>query len=460
MTEVVKSTRQLLRDSAGARWTALILLASMMFFGYLFVDILSPLKETLTAMPGWDSTTFGLYASAEFFLNVFVFFLIFAGIILDKMGIRFSALFAGSLMVIGAAIKLYAMSEAFPGSGLHQWLSSWWTSFPANAKLAGIGFMLFGCGCEMAGITVSKAIAKWFKGKEMALAMGVEMGVARLGGASAFLVAPFIKTHYPDYAISGPIAFSLALLCVGMICFIVYVFMDAKLDKQTAGSLNEAEDPFRVSDLGKLLKSAPFMLIALLCVLYYSAIIPFQRYATNMLQCNLGMTESEAGAIFFWFPIGAAAITPFLGYFLDTRGKGATMLSIGAAVMVMCHLIFAFVPLNVPIALGTIVLLGISFSLVPASLWPSVPKIVPSSYLGTAYALIFWVQNIGLFLTPILIGRVLDSTNPVGTSSVDLNYTWAMLLFSCFGVVAIFLSLTLKWLDGRHQYGLELPNKK
>ena len=460
VVNTVKSARRLLKDSAAARWTALVLLALMMFFAYMFVDVLSPLKSMLATQMGWDSATFGIYGSSEFFLNVFVLFLIIAGIILDKMGIRFTVVLSGAMMVVGALIKYYALSDTFASSSLAHWLNSWWVTLPASAKLASLGFMIFGSGCEMAGITVSKAIVKWFTGKEMALAMGVEMAIARLGVALVMVTSPRLAKHFTDMGVRAPVLLVLALLCVGFICFIAYTFLDHKLDKQTGETGVEPDDPFRFRDLGKLVTNRPFLIIALLCVLYYSAIIPFQRYATNMLQCNLGMTESEAGAIFFWFPIGAAAITPFLGYFLDTRGKGATMLSIGAAVMVMCHLIFAFVPLNVPIALGTIVLLGISFSLVPASLWPSVPKIVPSSYLGTAYALIFWVQNIGLFLTPILIGRVLDSTNPVGTSSVDLNYTWAMLLFSCFGVVAIFLSLTLKWLDGRHQYGLELPNKK
>lgn len=456
---MVETTRRLLKDSAAARWTALVLLALMMFFAYLFVDILSPLKSILEVQLGWNGTTFGLYAGAEFFLNVFVLFLIIAGIILDKMGVRFTVLLSGGLMVLGGAIKYYAVSGAFIGSGFEAWMNSWWTSFPATAKLASLGFMIFGSGCEMAGITVSKAIVKWFKGKEMALAMGTEMAIARIGVAAAMLLSPRIAAANPQTPISSTVFFGFSLLVVGFMCFIVYVFLDAKLDRQMGESGVEPEDPFHFRDLGKVLTNKPFIIISLLCVTYYSAIFPFQRYAVNMLESNLGMTPAQAGNIFFWFPIGAAAITPLLGNFLDTRGKGASMLMVGAIMMFVCHMIFAVVPLNTFIALTAIIILGISFSLVPASLWPSVPKLVPETYLGTAYALIFWIQNIGLMVFPIAIGRILDSTNQPGTPANELNYTPAMLTFACLGVIAFVLGMWLKREDKQHNYGLELPNK-
>lgn len=435
------------------------MLALMMFFAYMFVDILSPLKSILDEQLNWNSTTFGLYASSEYVLNVFVLFLIIAGIILDKMGIRFTVLLSGGLMVLGAAIKYYAVSSAFIGTGLETWLNSWWTAFPANAKLASVGFALFGCGCEMAGIAVSKAIVKWFRGKEMALAMGVEMAIARIGVAAVVLLSPRIANSFPETPISSAVLFGLALLVIGLICFIVFVFLDAKLDRQMGESGVEPDDPFRFSDIIKLITNKPFIIIALLCVTYYSAIFPFQKYAVNMLECNLNMTAEQAGNVFFWFPLGAAAITPFLGNFLDNRGKGASMLMLGAILMFACHMIFALVPLNIGIALTAIVILGISFSLVPAALWPSVPKLVPSSYLGTAYALIFWIQNIGLMTFPILIGSILDRANPEGTDPSSLDYTSAMITFASLGVVAFFLGLWLKAEDKKNKYGLELPNK-
>ena len=460
VVNTVKSARRLLKDSAAARWTALVLLALMMFFAYMFVDVLSPLKSMLATQMGWDSATFGIYGSSEFFLNVFVLFLIIAGIILDKMGIRFTVVLSGAMMVVGALIKYYALSDTFASSSLAHWLNSWWVTLPASAKLASLGFMIFGSGCEMAGITVSKAIVKWFTGIEMALAMGVEMAIARLGVALVMVTSPRLAKHFTDMGVRAPVLLVLALLCVGFICFIAYTFLDHKLDKQTGETGVEPDDPFRFRDLGKLVTNRPFLIIALLCVLYYSAIFPFQKYAVNMFECNLGMSSTEAGDIFFWFPIGAAIITPFLGNFLDNKGKGASMLMLGAVLMFVCHLVFATVHLNLPIALAAIVLLGISFSLVPASLWPSVPKLVPNAYLGTAYALIFWIQNIGLMSFPIVIGKVPDSTNAPGTSPTELNYTPAMLVFASLGVIAFFLGFWLKMEDRKHHYGLELPNKK
>ncbi len=460
VVNTVKSARRLLKDSAAARWTALVLLALMMFFAYMFVDVLSPLKSMLATQMGWDSATFGIYGSSEFFLNVFVLFLIIAGIILDKMGIRFTVVLSGAMMVVGALIKYYALSDTFASSSLAHWLNSWWVTLPASAKLASLGFMIFGSGGEMAGITVSKAIVKWFTGKEMALAMGVEMAIARLGVALVMVTSPRLAKHFTDMGVRAPVLLVLALLCVGFICFIAYTFLDRKLDKQTGETGVEPDEPFRFRDLGKLVTNRPFLIIALLCVLYYSAIFPFQKYAVNMFECNLGMSSTEAGDIFFWFPIGAAIITPFLGNFLDNKGKGASMLMLGAVLMFVCHLVFATVHLNLPIALAAIVLLGISFSLVPASLWPSVPKLVPNAYLGTAYALIFWIQNIGLMSFPIVIGKVLDSTNAPGTSPTELNYTPAMLVFTSLGVIAFFLGFWLKMEDRKYHYGLELPNKK
>ena len=470
---MVETFQKKLSDSAAWRWTALVLLASAMFFGYIFVDILSPLKDLLQTQRGWDSVAFGHYAGSEPFLNVFVFFLIFAGIILDKMGVRFTAILSGSVMVLGAALNWYAVTDSFETSGLKSFMdgilnlpSSWWNvtpwyeGMPASAKLAAIGFMLFGCGTEMAGITVSRGIVKWFTGHEMALAMGVEMAIARVGVAVVMLGAPVLANITP-VSVSRPVAFSLALLCIGLMCFIAYGFMDKKLDAQ--GATEEKDEPFKVKDIGKILSLRMFWIVALLCVLYYSAIFPFQKYAINMLQCDLGFTASQAGLVFFVFPLGAAAITPFLGNYLDHKGKGATMMILGAILMIACHLTFAFVvpaTQSVVITYIAIILLGISFSLVPAAMWPSVPKLIDNKLLGSAYALIFWIQNIGLYAFPMIIGSVLAACNPGITDPTKLDYTVPMCLFASLGVLALFLGLYLKLLDKKGGYGLEEPNIK
>ncbi len=453
---MVETIQRKLNDSAAARWTALVLIALMMFFAYMFVDVMSPLKSLVESARGWDSGTFGTYAASEYFLNVFVFFLIFAGIILDKMGIRFTGMLSASLMVAGAAIKLVGISDWFQTTEFCAWLNSWWVSFPGSAKVASLGFMIFGCGCEMAGTTVSKSIAKWFQGKEMALAMGLEMAIARLGVFAVMWLAPMVSNMF-EKSIVAPVAFCTALLVIGLLCFSVFVLMDRKLDRQmiASGELKlekSSDEEFHVRDLGKIFSSKMFWLVALLCVLYYSAIFPFQRYAPNFLEVTLNIDAESAARLFSCFPILAMVLTPFLGALLDFRGKGATMLMVGAVIMIACHLSFAFLLPMFPskwLALLLVVTLGVSFSLVPAALWPSVPKIIDEKVLGSAYCVIFWIQNIGLCLVPLLIGKVLDATG---------GYVMPMVIFSSFGVLAFIFSLYLKIEDRRKGYGLELPN--
>jgi MFS family permease len=547
--KVIKS----MRDNPAIRWTALLLLSFAMFCSYIFMDILSPIKDLMQSTRGWDSTAFGTYAGSETFLNVFIFFLIFAGIILDKMGVRFTAILSGAVMLVGATINWYAVTEAFQMSSLSTWftnnlnyipifdelgVSPFYRGMPASAKFASIGFMIFGCGVEMAGITVSRGIVKWFKGKEMAMAMGSEMALARLGVATCMIFSPLIAKAdiFGGADVSHAVAFGVILLMIALIMFIVYFFMDKKLDAQT-GEAEEVEEAFQIRDIGKIFSSAGFWLVALLCVLYYSAIFPFQKYAVNMLQCNLtfvpaegfwagntvtiiqylimlvvaatafvsnfskgtkrivllvisvialiafcymGYMRQSAETIFAVFPLLAVGITPILGKYVDTKGKAASMLMIGSILLIVCHLTFAFIlpqfqgyPIGgVIVAYVTILILGASFSLVPASLWPSVPKLVDNKVLGSAYALIFWIQNIGLWLFPLLIGKILDASNPEialalqnGTmtaqeAAVSYNYTNPLIMLACLGVAALILGFVLKIVDKKKGLGLELPNIK
>ena len=541
-----------LRDSTAARWVVLMLLAFAMFCSYIFMDILSPIKDLMQSTRGWDSTAFGTMQGSETFLNVFVFFLIIAGIILDKMGVRFTAILSGAVMLIGATINWYAVTESFQGSGLEVWftehlnyipgfdelgISPFYRGMPASAKFAAVGFMIFGCGVEMAGITVSRGVVKWFKGREMALAMGSEMALARLGVATCMIFSPVFAKWGGNIDVSRSVAFGVVLLMISLIMFIIYFFMDKKLDQQT-GEIEEKDDPFKISDLGKILSSGGFWLVALLCVLYYSAIFPFQKYAVNMLQCNLtftavahesfwagntvtiiqyiimlvvaatafisnfsktkgmkygmlvmsivslvvfcymGYMRQSSETVFAVFPLLAVGITPILGNYVDHKGKAASMLVLGSVLLIACHLTFAFVlPMfkgntvgGIMIAYLTILLLGASFSLVPASLWPSVPKLVDAKIIGSAYALIFWIQNIGLWLFPLLIGKVLDKTNPhiaeglasgnmtPEVAAVSYDYTAPLIMLASLGIAALIIGFILKAVDKKKGYGLELPN--
>ena len=494
MTEQIQKT---LRDSAAMRWTALLLLAMAMFCSYIFMDILSPIKDLMQETRGWDSTAFGTMQGSEVFLNVFVFFLIFAGIILDKMGVRFTAILSAAVMLVGACIKWYAVTEGFKGSGLEVWftnnlnyipvfdelgVSPFYEGMPASAKFAACGFMIFGCGCEMAGITVSRGIVKWFKGREMALAMGSEMALARLGVATCMIFSPFFAKLGGEVSVSRSVAFGVVLMCIALIMTIVYFFMDKKLDAQT-GEAEEKDDPFKISDIGTILSDAGFWIVALLCVLYYSAIFPFQKYAVNMLQCNLSLTEPASDS--FWASSSVTIVQYVImllvaatGFASNFQKKSAnrftllaisiTMLVLGSLLLIACHLTFAFVlPLFKDSAVGgiiiayiTILVLGSSFSLVPASLWPSVPKLVDAKVIGSAYALIFWIQNIGLWLFPLLIGKVLDATNPGVTDPTQFDYTAPLVMLACLGVAALLLGFVLKAVDKKKGLGLEEPNIK
>jgi hypothetical protein len=436
------------------------------------------------------------------------------------------------------------VSDSFIGSGLETWfnnnlnyiplfdelgVSPFYQGMPASAKFAACGFMIFGCGCEMAGITVSRGIVKWFKGREMALAMGSEMALARLGVATCMIFSPFFARLGGVVSVSRSVAFGVVLMCIALIMTIVYFVMDQKLDAQT-GEAEEKDDPFKVSDIGKILSDGGFWIVALLCVLYYSAIFPFQKYAVNMLQCNLDLTPADpntfwggssvtwvqyilmlvvaagsfssnfiknnkglkfglmgiavialvvycymgymrgtAETIFAVFPLLAVAITPILGNYVDHKGKAASMLMLGSLLLVVCHLTFAFVLPGVSaassvggviVAYVTILVLGASFSLVPAALWPSVPKLVDEKIIGSAYAAIFWIQNIGLGLFPALIGIVLNNTNPEGTAAHELNYTWALVMLAALGIAALLISIYLRAVDKKKGYGLEQPNIK
>ena len=474
---MAEKIQRFINDNVATRWAALMLIALMMFFGYMFVDVMSPLQSLIETERGWTPSVFGTYAAAEYILNVCG-FLILAGIILDKSGIRFTGTLSASMMLLGACVKYVGISDWFQTTVFNEWLNSWWISLPGSAKMASLGFMIFGCGCEMAGITVSKSIAKWFKGKEMALAMGVEMAIARVGVFAIFSISPWLAEKFGT--VVKPVAFCTVLLLIGLIFFLVFCVMDRKLDKQLgAVEDTDPEDLFKLSDVKGIFSSKIFWIVALLCVLYYSAIFPFQRYGANMLQCNLnGITATAASDIFRWFPIGAAFITPFLGSYLDHKGKGATMLIWGALLLIFCHLIFAFaLPATHSklLAYSTIVILGVSFALVPAALWPSVPKIMEPRFLGSAYSLIFWVQNIGLCFVPLLIGTVLQAVNANNPAVIEAkqaiengatntfipyDYTIPLIIFAMFGVLAMIFAIYLKAIDKKHGYGLEEPNIK
>lgn len=452
-----------LRDSKVARWTALAVISFTMLCGYYLTDVMAPLKPLLEKELLWNSAEYGFFTSAYGWFNVFLLMLIFGGIILDKMGVRFTGKLATIVMVLGTAIKYWAIStHALDGHTL--------LGMKAQVVVAGLGFATFGVGVEVAGITVSKIIVKWFKGKEMALAMGLEMATARIGTTLA--MATSIPIANALHGVSKPILVCLIMLCIGMISFFMYTFMDKKLEKSVADEATrtgvvDTEESFRVKDIFLILKNRGWWYIAILCVLFYSAVFPFLKYATDLMVNKFHVSEKFAGNIPALLPLGTILLTPLFGNLYDRKGKGASIMILGAVLLIFVHLMYSIPILtSTPLAIALIMILGVGFSLVPSAMWPSVPKIIPEKQLGTAYGMIFLVQNIGLSLVPLLIGWVLNKYCIIGTRLVDgvkvsnYNYTLPMIIFTSLGVLALIFAFLLKAEDKKKGYGLEMPNIK
>jgi len=447
-----------IRNSTPARWTALCIVSFTMMAAYFFTDVMSPMKTLLESQMGWDSSDYGFFTSAYGWFNVFFLMLIFGGLILDKMGIRFTGMASSLLMVIGASIKYYAI--ATPALAATRMVG-----INGQVMIAALGFAIFGVGCEVSGITVSKIIVKWFKGKEMATAMGIQVALARIGTALAMgLTVPFANLFKTEEgaSLSAPILLGAIALCAGLIAFFIYTFMDKKLDQEISDAYTgEKEESFRLADVKMILTNKGFWLIALLCVLFYSCVFPFLKYATDLMVNKFAVNPDLAGLIPMLLPFGTILLTPLFGGIYDKKGKGASIMILGAFMLLFVHLVFSIPFLNNWIlAVALMIVLGIAFSLVPSAMWPSVAKIIPEKQLGTAYALIFYIQNIGLMGVPFLIGKVLENfcktTSADGAISYD--YTMVMVMFSGLAILSIIVAYALKREDKKKGYGLEQKN--
>ncbi len=450
-----------LSENKAMRWTALVIVSVTMMFGYFFTDVMSPLEPLLTAQAGaedglglgWTSSEYGWFSGAYGLMNVYLLLLFFGGIILDKFGIRFTGLMSTALMFGGAVIKWWSVANDFGDQMI-------WVPFGgdvhAQVAYAGLGFAIYGVGCEIAGITVSKVIVKWFTGHELALAMGLQVALARIGTAVALGAALPIARAFGG--VSASVGLGAACLCIGMISFIVYNVMDKKLDASAeAQTEEEAEEGFKFSDLGMLFGNKGFWCITLLCLCFYAGVFPFLKFATKLMVFKYGVDQDLAGLIPAMLPFGTIFLTPFFGGIYDKYGKGATLMIIGSVLLTLVHITFALPVSSVVLAIAVMVVLGVAFGLVPSAMWPSVPKIIPMKLLGTAYAVIFYIQNIGLSMVPMWIGSVNEKNT--GADGV-IDYTESMTIFAGFGVVAIVIAVMLLLEDKKKNYGLEQPNIK
>ena len=453
----MEQIKKRLNDSATARWTALLIVSFTMMCGYFITDVMAPLEDLLTKSAvdgglGWTSDEYGFFSGAYGYINVFLLMLFFGGIILDKCGVRFTGTMCASLMVVGTLLKWYALDSNFGEATLF--------GYPMQVALAALGFAIFGMGAEITGITVTKIIAKWFTGHELALAMGLQVAMARIGTAVALACSLPIANAMGE--VSAPVLFGAAMLCIGLVSYLVYCVMDKKLD--ASGDVAEVanEEEFHFSDLKYIFNNKGFWLIAILCVLFYSGVFPFLKFATKLMIYKYNVDPELAGLIPAMLPFGTILLTPFFGSLYDRMGKGATLMIIGSVMLTIVHILFALPILNEWwFAIGVMILLGIAFSLVPSAMWPAVPKIIPMKQLGSAYAIIFYIQNIGLSMVPVLIGSVIQNYATVETAQgVSYDYTIPMSIFAAFGCVAILVALVLKRIDKSEGYGLEEPNIK
>jgi MFS family permease len=449
-----------LRDSAAARWTVLLISSAVMFMNYYFYDALSPLKDLMITHLGFNNRDYGLFMSAYSVPNIFLAMAVIGGIILDRAGIRITGFSFVFLMLGGAAITAYGASESYLQGGFaYAWMDSFWPSFSPALKMMYLGFFIFGLGAETSIVVLSKIVVKWFKGKEIALALGLNLAIGRMGTALALYLSP--KLIHPDW--TRAIWFGVLLLFIGLLTFLIYIMMDIKIDRQIKRNTpSEKEEAFKFSDLGFLIKNRSFIFITLLCVTFYSAVFPFIKYAPDLLMNKFGMNREISGEISSILMFGTIILTPVFGWIADNKGKSATLMYLGSALLIVSHLMFAITTITPFIP---IFILGISFSLVPAAMWPAVTKIVSENKIGTAYGFMFSVQNLGLWAFPQLIGWVLEISNPGVTEALQAgkhvfyNYSNPMLMLAALGLLGLFFSFMLKKADKREGYGLELPNK-
>ncbi len=476
-----EAIRQRLNDSPVARWTVLFIVATAMMMGYFVNDVMSPLETLLEASPaegglGWSPSDYGFFSGAGSFINVFLLMLFFSGIILDKMGIRFTGILSCSLMVLGTLIKYYAVTAGFPPTAVTEFsLFTIHVSLPTSVALASLGFAVFGVGYEMTGITVSKAMVRWFTGHELALAMGLQLAMARFGTAAALSISAPVARHF---TLSTPLLLSLAFLIIGLLAFLVFCVMDRRLDQFTVDSLQftddyseastseglaskssvncklstvnkEDSDEFHWSDIGTTLRSPGFWLITLFCVLFYSAVSPFLKFSTKLMVMKYGVDADLAGFFSSIAPFGTILMTPLFGLIYDRYGKGVTLVITGALMLTAVHFGFSLPMHSSTVAITLMVILSIGYSLAPAALWPCVPKIIPLKCLGTAYSMIFFIQNFGRAIIPMFVGKA---------NETDPTYETSMLIFGFTALGAALTAMAMWYVDRRKGYGLQLPN--
>lgn len=442
-------------QSATLRWGILILVGFILSVNYYFYDAFSTLKEQLMSEFGYSNTDYGLFVSFYSIPNTFLLMAVIGGVILDKLGIRRTGFMFVGFMAFGAMLTAYGASSIYSDGGVgYGLMSSFLPNYSPELKMMLLGRFFYGLGAETSIVVISKILVKWFKGKDLALAFGLKVGFGRLGTFAALQLSPRILEQAQ---LSTAIWFAAILVLIGLMAFMVYMLLDIRFDKEVNIKKESVEtDSFKMTDITNILKNPTFIYIALLCVTFYSAVFPFMAFAPDFFLNKFGMTNIQSGEITSLLPLGTLLFTPLFGFLIDKYGRAATAMIFGSSILLIIHLVFAFtnIPPHIPM-----ILLGIAFSLVPAAMWPTLVRLVDDKFIGTAYGLMYSIQNLGLFGFPILAGIILDYTNPGNPET--LNYTPTIIMFAGLGLLGLVFALMLKITDKRRGFGIDLPlNKK
>lgn len=450
----MEKIKKAINDYPLARWGILILVGFILSVNYYFYDAFSTLKDLLMTEFGYTNTDYGLFVSFYSIPNTFLLMAVIGGVILDKLGIRRTGFMFIFFMAFGAILTAYGASKYYSNGGFgHGLMTSFLPGYSPELKMMLLGRFFYGLGAETSIVVISKILVKWFKGKDLALAFGLKVGFGRLGTFAALQLSPRIAD---GPGLNTAIWLAAVLVLMGLLAFMVYMLLDIKFDKAVKAEDKPAkQDAFKVSDIGNILKNPAYLYIALLCVTFYSAVFPFLAFAPDFFFHKFDMTTVKSGVITSYLPLGTLLFTPVFGFLIDKYGRAATAMIFGSSLLFLIHLLFAFTNLQPQIPM---IMLGVAFSLVPAAMWPSMVKLVDDNQIGTAYGLMYSIQNLGLFVFPILAGNILDATNPAGADK--LNYTPTIIMFAALGLLGVVFSLLLKYTDNKKGFGIDLPLNK
>jgi MFS family permease len=449
------------------RWLVLAIMSLICFAQYFIYDSITPLGSLIKSPLaqgglGFSGSQYGLLFSAYAVANVFLLMLLIAGVLVDKLGLKISGIIYGFLCFLGAAITALGAMRGLPHilGPVYEWLhTAFLPQWSPELKVMLLGRAIYGVGAEAILVVNNKVLARWFKGKELAFAYGLNLTIMRLGTFLALNVQAPVASKW---GLRNALWFASLLMLVGFSTYFIYLWLERKARGRVGAPIAEGnsklpEEKFRLKEVFTF--SPSFWFISLLCVTFYSAVFPFQAYAPDILVQKFKYGEILAGAIASALIFGTMIFTPIFGWLVDRIGKRARLMMLGSLLLIPCHLVigFTYIPPIIPIFV-----VGIALSLVPAALWAAIPMMVPENRLGTAFGVVGYIQNVGLMLFPYIAGRISDAHTTYktvnGQSVPTVDYRSTMLMFAVLGAVGFVFSILLKRADSRRTEGQSIES--